>query len=303
MKHLLFSLALCLVVVSTLQADLEPDSDFDEATFPYFLCACAIFQNEAPYLKEWIEYHNMLGVQHFFLYNNNSEDEFREVLAPYIEKGLVDLIDWPSPPEEDWTPYQVKAYNDCVKNCVGKTVWLAVIDIDEYIVPVDRPNLTHFLTDFRPRKKIAGIVMPWQCYGTSNCKKIPPGKLMVECLTWKGWQSHGWNRNVKTICKPHHVERFCVHGAHYKPGFRDLIPGNHGPPPHPPIQIKRIRVNHYWTRDEEFFYAVKVPRRARCEGKPYTQDAIDRLLQSFHKIQDPIMDRFIPELKNRVFGP
>ncbi|KIC71464.1 hypothetical protein DB44_DM00010, partial [Candidatus Protochlamydia amoebophila] len=31
----------------------------------YDLSVCAIFKNEAPYLKEWIEYHRLIGVKHF----------------------------------------------------------------------------------------------------------------------------------------------------------------------------------------------------------------------------------------------
>ena len=35
---------------------------------PYTLAACAVFWNEKPYLFEWVVYHYLLGVQHFYLY-------------------------------------------------------------------------------------------------------------------------------------------------------------------------------------------------------------------------------------------
>lgn len=35
---------------------------------PYMLAACAVFWNEKPYLFEWVVYHYLLGVQHFYLY-------------------------------------------------------------------------------------------------------------------------------------------------------------------------------------------------------------------------------------------
>ena len=38
----------------------------------YKVSLCTIFKNEAPYLKEWIEFNHLIGVEHFFLYNNNS---------------------------------------------------------------------------------------------------------------------------------------------------------------------------------------------------------------------------------------
>lgn len=59
----------------------------DKRRCAYSLSVCSIFKNEAPYLREWIEYHLIVGIEHFYLYNNNSEDNFEEVLRPYIEKG------------------------------------------------------------------------------------------------------------------------------------------------------------------------------------------------------------------------
>ena len=52
----------------SLQADELMDRAFSEKK--YKLSICAIFKNEANYLKEWIEYHRMVGVEHFYLYNS-----------------------------------------------------------------------------------------------------------------------------------------------------------------------------------------------------------------------------------------
>ena len=60
----------------------------------YKVAICAIFKNEALYLKEWIEYHKIVGVEHFYLYNNNSEDNYEAILAPYIQDGTVTLTQW-----------------------------------------------------------------------------------------------------------------------------------------------------------------------------------------------------------------
>lgn len=60
----------------------------------YELVMAAMFKDEAPYLREWILYHRMVGVEHFWLYNNDSTDNWSEVLAPFIDEGLVDVIPW-----------------------------------------------------------------------------------------------------------------------------------------------------------------------------------------------------------------
>ena len=54
-----------------------------------YLSIAAIYRNEAPYLREWIEFHKLVGVERFFLYNNESTDDHRAVLAPYVEAGIV----------------------------------------------------------------------------------------------------------------------------------------------------------------------------------------------------------------------
>jgi hypothetical protein len=61
------------------------------------LTACAIFREEAPFLAEWIRFHQSVGFEHFYLYNNFSTDDFKAVLEPFIQEGLVTLVDWPRP--------------------------------------------------------------------------------------------------------------------------------------------------------------------------------------------------------------
>ena len=52
-------------------------------------------KNEGGSLAEWLEYHLRVGIEHFYLYDNNSNDGTRRVLQPYIDRGLVTLVVWP----------------------------------------------------------------------------------------------------------------------------------------------------------------------------------------------------------------
>ena len=60
-----------------------------------YLAIGMIYRNEAPYLAEWLEFHRLVGVERFYLYDNESEDDHLEVLAPYIEEGIVEVHEWP----------------------------------------------------------------------------------------------------------------------------------------------------------------------------------------------------------------
>ncbi len=115
----------------------------------YTISICAIFNNEARFLKEWIDYHEKIGIEHFWLYNNNSEDDYQSVLQPYIDRDLVELTQWciPSVDVIQFNGIQCGAYNDCLPKARGKTDWLAVIDTDEFIVLCNR-TLRNLLEEF-----------------------------------------------------------------------------------------------------------------------------------------------------------
>ncbi len=96
----------------------------------YRLSIGTIFKDEAKWMKEWIEYHLLIGVEHFFLYNNDSTDNYAEVLDPYIKKGIVELIPWGQANNAPWTDpggdwhyvgYQLTSIDDCIKRALHRT--------------------------------------------------------------------------------------------------------------------------------------------------------------------------------------
>lgn len=68
----------------------------------------SISKNEAPYIKEWIEFHKLVGFTKFYFYDNESEDNTVDILKPYIDSGLVEytLIKGKG--------RQLDAYNDAI---------------------------------------------------------------------------------------------------------------------------------------------------------------------------------------------
>ena len=105
----------------------------------YYLSVCAIAKNEGPYFEEWIEWHRKQGVEKFYIYDNESTDCTKEVLQPYIESGLVEYNYWPGQKQ------QLATYDDCFERHRLETRWLAVIDLDEFIVPMKNKTIPEFL--------------------------------------------------------------------------------------------------------------------------------------------------------------
>lgn len=155
----------------------------------------AAVQNEAPYLDEWLAFCMLEGIEHVLLYDNNSTDNSREVLRPWIEIGFVELFDWPL----HWkSGSQAKAYLDAVGRLRGRTRWAAFIDPDEYLFSPAGKRLSDVLRRYEPH---AGVIVNWQCYGTSGHKTRPSG-LTIENYTRRA--RTGWvrNRRVKSIVDP-----------------------------------------------------------------------------------------------------
>lgn len=262
----------------------------------YSLAVCAIFQNEARYLKEWIEYHRQIGVEHFYLYNNLSTDHYREVLKPYRINGIVNLIEWPyntNPDGKNWPMIQVNAYMDNLKKAKMEAKWVAYIDTDEFIVPIEGRNLVDVLKDY---EGFGGVCINWQCYGTSGVKKIQPHELMIKKLIYRGLQDHPMNSHVKSIVRPNRVDKF--HNPHtvaYKRNYfqvnerKERFQGAHSPY----ISVEKLRINHYWTRDEEFFYHEKIPRREKWgTGKHHLIEVNNQLNQ----VEDKVIYRHLPKM-------
>lgn len=271
-----------------------------ERSYPYDLSILAIFQNEAPYLKEWIEFHKLMGVQHFYLYNNLSEDDYLKILKPYLESGEVELVDWEYDcHKQDWSRIQINAYADALPKLQTETKWLAVIDIDEFLIPLQSSNLIQFLANYE-NEIIAGVRVNWQMYGTSFIKKLSSASLMIEQLLFKAPSSLLENKCVKSIIRPERVSKI---GTHFSICSKPYVMVNSDKIPcysnRQKIIVDKIRINHYWLRDEEFCLNVKIPRlKAATKWKDEAQlfKMFDRLNQEY----DGIILPFVAELKKRM---
>lgn len=177
------------------EAPRSPDGVQTGKSPVWYLSAMAAIQNEAPYLEEWLAFCVLEGVEHFLLYDNCSTDEPREVLRPWIEAGIVELFDWPI----HWKDAaQTKAYMDALQRLRGRARWAAFIDPDEYLFSPTGKSVAEVLQRYEEH---AGIVVNWQCYGTSGHQTRPHG-LTIESYTRRARTGWARNQRVKSIVDP-----------------------------------------------------------------------------------------------------
>ena len=162
---------------------------------PWYLTAVCVFQNEAQNLDEWLAFCFSEGVEHVLMYDNFSTDDFRAVLEPWIAAGFAELINWPIPFDDR---AQVKAYSDALHRLSGQARWAAFIDVDEFLFSPSGQPVSERLREFEGH---AGVIVNWQCYGTSGHTARPAG-LTIENYTRRAKSGWARNRCVKSIVDP-----------------------------------------------------------------------------------------------------
>ena len=260
MKKLLQSLIFLLVsyLSSTLSSTL----------FSYELVVASMFHNEGYYLKEWIEYHRLVGVDHFWLYNDRSSDHWEEVLQPYIKEGLVEVFDWPIPKPESYTNTQIQAFQDALTRGLGTTKWLTFIDIDEFLLPMKDANVLDCLENHF--QDAHAVYVNWRCFGSGGIY-VSREKPFLFHLTACSLKHHPRNCVGKTIVRPEFAEidninyiHTCVlkGGAVYQNGDGFAMPPPDGWDQKTDgyTHTNFIQLNHYVMRDEWYFQNVRLER-------------------------------------------
>ncbi len=225
----------------------------------HYLAVCAIAKNEGPYFQEWIEWHLSQGVTQFYIYDNESTDGTREVLQPYIDRGLVDYTYFPGQRQ------QLPAYDDCLERHRHDARWLAVIDLDEFIVPVKDATTADFL---HRMEQFSVVEINWLVYGSNGAKTKEPGDVMQR-FRRHSLPEHTLNLHVKSIVDPRRVA--CMIGCHEAARIAGQAADSHGNVISKHFRNRMpqqdvIRINHYAIKSYEEFLSKRARGRARINS-------------------------------------
>ena len=267
-------------------AALNAKETEEKTEFPYFISVACIIKNEEPYLKEWIEYHKLIGVEHFYVYDNESNDNTKEVLKPYIDSGLITYLFFPGKNMQD------AAYDHCCKHVGHETKWLAVLDLDEFLVLKQSKNLREFMAEF---SDCCQVSIHWVMYGSSGHVKMPKGGVLAN------FKTHAENPDFspKSICDPRTVVE-C--GAHYmwvcgKWVNEDKEEFGKKKSSHP---VNKAQVNHYIIKSWEEFYNRKAPRGCVDTSFSFGEDLkcyFDNV--NHNEVTDDLMMPYVKKLQEK----
>lgn len=192
-------------------------------------------------------------MEHFFLYNHHSATVHHErLLAPYIDAGLVTLGEAVCD-----VHCQVPTYAHLFEHHAAKTRWLALIDIDEFLMPspseIPGPRAT--VAELLPAyEQFGGVVVHWLVFGSSHHEVTPAG-LVVENYLWRAAEVH---EVFKTVAQAHKVAVVGGHNHQYRYGdtaVNDvMVPIAFNPSvgeaasSHSPASAAVLRLHHYRTK-------------------------------------------------------
>lgn len=213
---------------------------------------CAIFKNEGRYIKEWIEFHKRQGFDTFYLYNNNSTDDFKNE----VNDPCVKLFEWAG------ENAQLQVYYDCLER-IKDEKWCAFIDIDEFLFCPNK-TIPEFLQGYED-KDIAGIGVNWILYGSNGHKKFS-NEGVLKRFTKRDLNVNG---HIKSIIRP--ICDFTLTDPHYfQPHGNFRIVNEKKQTIYSPILPKElisannIRINHYFVKSEQEFREKIQRGRADC---------------------------------------
>tara|TARA_R110000868_G_scaffold227424_4_gene480411 strand:- start:247 stop:1074 length:828 start_codon:yes stop_codon:yes gene_type:complete len=261
----------------------------------HFLTFVSVFKNENNYFREWLEYHLMMGVDHFYLYDQDGGLDAMELLRPYEKVGIVTRHPWT---HFDGTKYDKTtkfyerdkshiAFAHCAKNYRHEAQWIQKIDIDEFLVPNDRGNnLTDWLKE-QDLNKIKGARTYRYNFGYNGHLNKPEGLVTQNFLKREAEYS-----DYKDICNTDFITENRYKYNSHKWSYKLFKKGKF-------IDDKNqagFHINHYYTKSFEEYKNRQNVMRSRNNS----QEGFEKMNGHINVVKDTWMLKHANSLRDRL---
>uniref|UniRef100_A0A1D1Z1Y4 Glycosyltransferase family 92 protein n=2 Tax=Anthurium amnicola TaxID=1678845 RepID=A0A1D1Z1Y4_9ARAE len=177
------------------------------------MCICTMVRNQARFLTEWITYHAHIGVERWFIYDNNSEDSAEHIVR-VMEDYNVTRHAWP------WVKTQEAGFAHCALRARAACEWVGFMDVDEFLyLPSPELSLHDVLKNYSMGfPHVAELRTVCHTFGPSGHRAPPPdGVTMGYTCRMASPERH------KSIIRPEALSPSLinvVHHFHLKDGFQ-----------------------------------------------------------------------------------
>jgi hypothetical protein len=202
----------------------------------YKLGLLVIIKNERMVIEELIQHYIWQGVQHFYIIDNESTDETKAILKPYIDNGIISYYNMPG------KHIQAKYYNIIFNsNAKEECEWLIICDADEYIYNrIKNKTILSYIESLN--NKISNISLEWKMFGSSGFI-MQPKEIRKNFLNRK---KDTFNE-TKQIINTSLTSELIIHD-HIYINKNSIIN---------PIELA---LNHYAIMSKEYFEKIKMTR-------------------------------------------
>lgn len=212
-----------------------------------YLCLIAVFKNEAHIFREWLEHYTLEGVDHFFLLDNGSTDDYFHILENFPVSLIVDPT----------RHIQSSGMNKYFLEPVKEYEWVLICDLDEFVYA--RNGFVTISDYLKTRENnITGVNIPWKLFGSSGYNTLdkPQPELVVPNFIHRFKftpMRAGRVRASKTITRTSALKTLHPHKSHVHNEKTWYIPidDKHNP---------SLHLNHYRIQSLDWFMRVKATR-------------------------------------------
>ncbi|MDR2117375.1 MAG: glycosyltransferase family 2 protein [Planctomycetaceae bacterium] len=244
-----------------------------------YLTLGAIVRNQAHYIKEWLGFYYLMGVERFCIALHHCTDETEQRIKELPFQKQIELFTI----RGDSQHVQMGTYKKLHEMYGSSTKWMLFIDSDEFMFPLKVNSLSELLQRY---EKCSSLSVSQRMFGHSGLVLRPDG-LSIESFIWATHpENDGNDRAIKSIYQPKYLHAF------YSPHFQichtlpQVLPNkktfkleNHCLLETMPMQ-DIVRYNHYFTRSMEDWIARY--NRGSCNDKRQSSASYDA--SEFHRL-------------------
>lgn len=225
----------------------------------HYLSLCAIFKNEAHIMEEWIKHYLYHGVDHFYMIDDRSDDNYMDIINKYIESGLVTLYHTKDVDPENITKIrkvhnrQGIFYDHFVLPLKHETKWLAVVDLDEFLYSAVEIDIKNIL---KKHEDIHTIQVDWLTFGSNGFIEQP--KNVVESFIKRCDYYNSKKIGIysfKSISQTQHLKSIGIHGCKFSVEINSKFLSYEDNPENP-----QLIINHYSVQSLNLFLKIKAVR-------------------------------------------
>ena len=244
----------------------------------YNISVCALVSGEEDFLEEWMEYHSLIGVDHFYLYYLSRSQGLERLMNHYCQKEKVSWVYWPCSilqkkdnPQVWYLAALTTIYQNAIKyRACHESQWVCCLEVSEFLLPVSKNHLQDLIQKY---SDYSALLLESVCYKVSNPNETSSKSSIMESKFIIQNPEKDSMKTCKMLIKPQDCSFFicspfrCILKKHRK----SLA-----------LSDSFLRVNHYFCRTQSDQEDIPIGDNLYLSDQEFRTKKEDYLDRGFH---------------------